>query len=294
MKYTIEGFSQEYAMTMKKQVTVRNKIVTKQIDCTDLVILRWFVDFYPNMKKIEVDGKQYAWLTHSKLLKDLPIIDISKRSFIDRMQKLVEFEILDYKLLKEGGTFSLYGFGKNYINLVQSDRMQSNNTGDDGQTAQGEQSNKPQGSGSNNTGVVQSTDTGEVVQPANKDSSINDSSFNDSSIKNKSIIYKEIVDFLNEKAGTAYRPTTKKTQTLIDARMHEGFTVEQIKIVIQKKCDDWLGNAKMEEFLRPLTLFGDKFESYLNAPVSEKKKFGATGVEIKKPTEQDDDLKGIL
>ena len=121
MKYTIEGFSQAYAMTLKKEVEVNGKTKTIKIDCTDLVILRWFVDFYPNMKKIDVDGVQYAWLTHKKLLTDLPLIDISKRAFIERMQKLVEFGILSYKLLKEGGTFSLYGFGENYKNLINDD-----------------------------------------------------------------------------------------------------------------------------------------------------------------------------
>ena len=43
MKYTIEGFSQEYACSLRKEVDGK----TIKLDCTDLVILRWFVDFYP-------------------------------------------------------------------------------------------------------------------------------------------------------------------------------------------------------------------------------------------------------
>lgn len=163
MKYTIEGFSQEYAMTLKKAVPVKDKQKTIQIDCTDLVILRWFVDFYPNMKKMTIDGKQYAWLTHKKLLADLPLLDITKRACIERMQKLVEFEILEYKLIKDGGTFSLYTFGKNYINLVRS-----NDTGD---------------VQSNDTGGIRSTDIGGCVQPNNKDSSISYPSISNSSNK---------------------------------------------------------------------------------------------------------------
>ena len=134
LKYTIEGFNQEYAMTLRKEVEINGKKVLKKIDCTDLVILRWFVDFYPNMKKINIDNREYAWLTHGKLLEDIPIIDISKRSFIDRMKKLVEFGILDYKLIKKGGTFSVYTFGENYKYMVSSERpyqegMQSNDIG---------------------------------------------------------------------------------------------------------------------------------------------------------------------
>ena len=114
MRYTIEGFSQEYAMTLKKTVATDKGEKTVKIDCTDLVILRWFTDFYPNMRKTTIDGREYVMVAHSKLLEDLPMIDISKEAFIDRMKKLVEFGILDYQLVKKGGTFSFYTFGKNY------------------------------------------------------------------------------------------------------------------------------------------------------------------------------------
>lgn len=79
---------------------------------------------------------------------------------------------------------------------------------------------------------------------------------------------KEIVDHLNNKTGSHYKPTTGTTRKLIKARLKEGFTVEEIKLVIDKKAAEWLGNAAMEQYLRPETLFGNKFESYLNAKVT--------------------------
>lgn len=75
----------------------------------------------------------------------------------------------------------------------------------------------------------------------------------------------EIVDHLNQRAGTHYRATTTSTRKLIKARLKEGFTVDEIKLVIDKKCAEWLHNPSMSEYLRPETLFGPKFESYLNA-----------------------------
>lgn len=78
-------------------------------------------------------------------------------------------------------------------------------------------------------------------------------------------IYAEIIDYLNQKAGTRYRATTSSTRKHIKARIAEGFTVEDFKTVIDKKCAEWLGNSKMEQYLRPETLFGTKFEGYLNA-----------------------------
>ena len=71
MKNTIEGFSQRYATTLRKTVIKRGKETEIKIDCTDLVILRWFVDFYPNMRKMIIDGREYAWLTHNKIMEDL-------------------------------------------------------------------------------------------------------------------------------------------------------------------------------------------------------------------------------
>lgn len=79
-----------------------------------------------------------------------------------------------------------------------------------------------------------------------------------------------IVSYLNEKAGTKYKESTKKTRSSIKARFKEDFTVEDFKIVIDKKCAEWIGDAKMEKYLRPETLFGTKFESYLNAHVTPK------------------------
>jgi uncharacterized phage protein (TIGR02220 family) len=76
-------------------------------------------------------------------------------------------------------------------------------------------------------------------------------------------VYKYIVEYLNEKANKNFRPTTKKTQSLINARIREGFTLDDFKKVIDIKCSQWL-DTEMEKYLRPETLFGTKFESYLN------------------------------
>ncbi len=80
---------------------------------------------------------------------------------------------------------------------------------------------------------------------------------------NSSDIYKEIIDYLNKKTGKGYRSTTKSTQQKIKARLKEGFTVEDFKTVIDKKCSEWLNDPQMTNYLRPETLFSTKFESYL-------------------------------
>lgn len=77
-------------------------------------------------------------------------------------------------------------------------------------------------------------------------------------------IYKYIVDYLNEKTNSKYKHTTPKTKSLINARLKEGFKVEDFTKVIDTKCNEWLSDDRMKVYLRPETLFGTKFEGYLN------------------------------
>lgn len=81
--------------------------------------------------------------------------------------------------------------------------------------------------------------------------------------KDNNNIYSLVIDYLNRKASTNYRSTTKNTQSFINARVKEGYTVEDFKKVIDSKSKEWL-NTDFEKYLRPATLFGTKFENYLN------------------------------
>lgn len=81
--------------------------------------------------------------------------------------------------------------------------------------------------------------------------------------KQKTDEVSEIVDYLNQRTGSRYKSSTPKTRKLIQTRLKEKFTVQDFKDVIDKKCVEWTG-TKMEKYLRPETLFGTKFEGYLN------------------------------
>ncbi|RXS23204.1 replication protein [Staphylococcus saprophyticus] len=81
--------------------------------------------------------------------------------------------------------------------------------------------------------------------------------------------YKNVIDFLNQKTDKNYKSTTRKTKDLIKARCNEGFNEQDFQTVIDNKVTEWKG-TDMEKYLRPETLFGTKFESYLNQQVSNK------------------------
>jgi len=86
------------------------------------------------------------------------------------------------------------------------------------------------------------------------------------------IPYAEIVDYLNEKTDRQFKSTTKKTQSLIRARLNEGWEVEHFKTVIDNKVAQWKDDNDMQRYLRPDTLFGTKFEGYLNEDAPKKSK----------------------
>lgn len=76
------------------------------------------------------------------------------------------------------------------------------------------------------------------------------------------IPYQEIIGYLNQKTGKSYKSTSSETRKHIRARFQEGSTLEDFKKVIDNKVSEWKG-TEMDGFLRPITLFGTKFEGYL-------------------------------
>ncbi len=74
-----------------------------------------------------------------------------------------------------------------------------------------------------------------------------------------------IIKYLNAKLGTSFKPNSIKTKSTIEARLNEGFSVEDFKPVIDNQILVWGNDNDMKKFLRPETLFGPKFEGYLQA-----------------------------
>lgn len=75
----------------------------------------------------------------------------------------------------------------------------------------------------------------------------------------------EIIEYLNIKTGSKFKPTTKPYVQAIRSRLKEGYTVDDFKTVIDKKCREWKG-TKLEKYLTPKTLFAPShFDTYLNS-----------------------------
>ena len=108
----------------------------------------------------------------------------------------------------------------------------------------------------------------EVTKVQRNETYVNETNFKEdiySSAKAKQDIpYKEIIEYLNLKTNRNYSYEAKGNRNLIKARFNENCTLEDFKKVIDVKVSQWKGNIEMQQYLRPRTLFGVKFDDYLN------------------------------
>lgn len=83
-------------------------------------------------------------------------------------------------------------------------------------------------------------------------------------------IYKRIIEYLNMVCGTRYKHTTCGNVKDLKSRLKEEYTEQDFYTVIDKKAKEWKGTERAR-YLRPSTLFGNKFGEYLNQKIVEDK-----------------------
>lgn len=134
------------------------------------------------------------------------------------------------------------------------------------QTTSKEQAENKQKTNEQQTNNKQTTTTKEIKNKRNKESKNIYTSLPED--KNITAIVETVIQMLNvetdKKDGEGFSPKAKKNVELISALIHEGYTLNDLKTVIEKKCDSWLTDPVMKSNLRPSVLFGDKFDEYLH------------------------------
>ncbi|TMW72769.1 conserved phage C-terminal domain-containing protein [Alteribacter natronophilus] len=103
-------------------------------------------------------------------------------------------------------------------------------------------------------------------------------------ITTQEIPYAKIVDMLNSQAGKSFKAENEETRELIRQRWQEGYDTMDFSEVITKKTRTWKDNPEMNRYLRPFTLFGHRFESYLNE----------TSIQDPKEEPKDEDFENLL
>lgn len=90
----------------------------------------------------------------------------------------------------------------------------------------------------------------------------------------------EIIIYLNKSASKNFRSNKADTIKSIKARLNEGYKIDDLKKVIDIKTSQWK-ETEWDKYLRPKTLFGNKFEDYLNEKIITKKPKGTNGLKPK-------------
>ncbi|EJT5938931.1 hypothetical protein Cp4447_01576 [Clostridium perfringens] len=213
----------------------QSKLIEAGLDNDDALILSVIKDMYSskNMQFQIIDGERFIWIDQGYLFSQIPIIG-SQRKLQRKLKALCDENYLERRLLFEKDSVK----GKfSYINITKKLDLLSEYLPYDKMSQ-----------GLRQSGIRVTTEC------RNKDSSIRDTN---------NIIYSRIIEYLNSKTGKSYKSTTRKTQSLIKARIDEGFNEEEFFKVIDNKVAEWKG-TEYEKYLRPETLFGNKFEGYLN------------------------------
>ena len=262
MKYTINGYSQE-------------KLLKNNLDLSDSLILRVLADIYSsNGEKIEykiMNNDKYMWISYGYLFEQIPVIG-SERTLVRKIDNLIEKGVLKKELVtsKKGikGRFLYISFGEKYFELTEY----SNNTKKEIKAKEIEErkdeteNTKCQIDTDQMTKCHESNDkltSHQMTKCHNKDSSIDNTSINNNKDNN---IYSAVINYLNEKTNRTgrekYNSNSKEIRKYIKARQNEGYTLEDFKQVIDNMTVAWIG-TEWEQYLRPRTLFSNKFEDYL-------------------------------
>lgn len=295
MRVEVLGFKQE-------------ELMRQGVSLDEALILRDIEDFINSGKTAtyfcEEDGKVYHWILYDKILDDIPILGISK----ERLSRIINYNLSekpeDYEekynccsqatrkdmarrkylgLLKglvvksvAEGTKSYFRFTDKFYDIREEIFLDTDTTFMSGVSSQKSaiRHDKKVGRGSQKSAIGYDK---KVRRGSNK-KVVSDTTKKCYQTRQKSEtkdiyinIYIDIVEYLNKKANKNYKHNSDKTRRFIDARLNEGFTLEDFKKVIDNKCRSWLNDERMNQYLRPETLFGTKFESYLNeTPVSVK------------------------
>ena len=248
MKYTILGFNQEKALELG-------------FDVEDLLIIRWFVDFYSSSKmiKMNVGDKTYAWVNYSSVIKDIPILNMKKDTLSRRMKKICETGIMEHETLKQGGTFSLYKLTDKYDQLIGSDKKnegtEENPEGYGKKSRPVTEKNPEQNINLLNNNSIKDINTysskEELLHPKNEDVGKNNKKESVNSVITEYTENKDLQDALHgfvEMRNKARKPLTARAMKLSLNKLNELALddVTKIAIVNQSIVHSWLTFYKLQ------------------------------------------------
>ncbi|HGE7613834.1 TPA: conserved phage C-terminal domain-containing protein [Bacillus cereus] len=215
-------------------------------DLTTAILLNQIV-FYSDKSK-RTDG--YFYKSYKEWEEE---VCLTKRQVSYSTAKLKEMGLVETKLMKANGAPTLH-YKLDYDKLVQWIVTNCNN---------GKSQNVTIDSNNMSQSLTEIT-----TKTTTEITTLKDNMSSDQKERSKDCIpYEDVVSYLNKKVGKSFKHKTAKTRSLIKARFKDGFTIDDFKKVIDIKAAQWLTDSNMSQYLRPETLFGNKFEGYVNEKI---------------------------
>lgn len=207
-----------------------------------------------------IENKAYYFVSRNLILEELPMFFEKSDTVYRNLKVLQEKGLIEYIKQGKKDLIRITAKGKTW-NEFKDNNLEKNPSSEQNSEKNPSNLGKKSEKQENNS----------EKNPTNNNTIYN---YNNTNILNN--IYSSVIDYLNKKTERTgkekYSSTSTKTQKLIKARLREKYELEDFKIVIDKKCKEWLG-TDMEKYLRPETLFGNKFESYLKQKTGGNKSF---------------------
>lgn len=224
-------------------IQVLPKLAAK-VGLNEAIILQQ-IHYWLNNSKHNYDGKRWIYNSYPNWAKQFPFW--SERTIKRAFGSLEKQDLLYVGNYNKAGFDRTKWYSINYENL---NNLVARPSGQNGTTSM---TNCHDAKGQNVT--TNTRDYTEITTETTNNNILSPSS--------TAYPYRDVINYLNQQTDKHYKSTTKKNQTVIRARTDEGFTLDDFKKVIDNKVSEWKG-TDMEKYLRPETLFGTKFEGYLN------------------------------
>ena len=224
---------------MRFITTINNKKCMEwELNATQGILISLLYEANAWAKEVIIEDKVYYFISRNLVINELPMFFDKPDTVYREFKKLTEKGIIEYIKHKGMDLIRLTEKGKEW-NYLKSENNSEKNPSKFGKKSE------------NNS----------EKNPTYKDTILH----KDTNNKDKTI-YSAVTDYLNEKTGRAgsekYSPSSKETMKYIKARQNDGYKLEDFKTVIDNMVTAWTG-TEWETYLRPRTLFSNKFEDYL-------------------------------
>jgi uncharacterized phage protein (TIGR02220 family) len=222
-----------------------------ELNLAQAYLFSWIYELASWADKVIIENEVYYFASKNKACEELPILTDKTDTMYRYYKQLEEKKLILIKKIDGKDYVSLTLKAKQWNLSIQSDRSERNPSGY-GNESESKTDLNPTYNNTNSNNEI-----------TNKNHDVKSDLFSNSDISVIPISV-DILKYLNKiKPSKIPFEFNKVNLSFIEARIKEKFKEDDFKKVIDHKVSEWKDNPKMKKYIRPATLFGDKFNGYL-------------------------------